>query len=62
MKTIEKQLEELQISLIATIEEMSINTVVERTGLKYQDIQAFLKGRRKWSYEKVLKINRELTR
>ena len=60
MKTIEKQLDDLKNSLIAAIKEMTINTVVERTGLKYQDIQAFLKNRRKWSYEKIIDISKKL--
>jgi len=57
MNKIRKDLEKLEFNLRLNVEKIGIHKTVELTGLKYTDIQAWLKGRRRWSFEKILNIS-----
>jgi len=50
----------LDIELRTKIIDMGIKKAVEITGLKQPDISAWISGKRKWSYEKLLIVSDKL--
>ncbi len=59
-KKMNSELIVLEKALIAEIKSIGVNKAVELSGLKQPDISAWINGKRKWTWNKILKVAEKL--
>ena len=55
-----QELARIEQALIVEIKKVGVNNAVELSGLKQPDISAWINGKRKWTWNKILNVAEKL--
>ena len=57
---LKQELAHLEQALVDEIKKVGVNKAVELSGLKQPDISAWINGKRKWTWNKILNVAERL--